>query len=178
MSLSTTLLASSRSPDSSACVAPAIASPTRAKICTIWGRNSSSAVATSGSSSSGSERFPNSRFMVQRLPPRHSTYLGWKCLDERDEMVAVISAVVGLALGVAVTWTLSMKRSQTLREDASARRSRPQSPRLATAGSAATTRSPACGPRDRDDAVGRHVQGALRPRPSMKRCDASVSPKR
>jgi hypothetical protein len=33
-------------------------------------------------------------------------------------MVAVISAVVGLALGVAVTWTLSMKRSQTLREDA------------------------------------------------------------
>ena len=33
-------------------------------------------------------------------------------------MVAVISAVVGLALGVAVTWTLSVKRSQTLREDA------------------------------------------------------------
>jgi DNA recombination protein RmuC len=32
-------------------------------------------------------------------------------------MVAVISAVVGLALGVAVTWTLSVKRSQTLRED-------------------------------------------------------------
>jgi DNA recombination protein RmuC len=32
-------------------------------------------------------------------------------------MVAVISAVVGLALGVAITWAMSLKRSQTLRED-------------------------------------------------------------
>jgi DNA recombination protein RmuC len=33
-------------------------------------------------------------------------------------MVVVISAIVGLAVGVAVTWTLSLKRSQTLRDDA------------------------------------------------------------
>jgi DNA recombination protein RmuC len=32
-------------------------------------------------------------------------------------MVAVISAVVGLALGVALTWALMVKRSQSLRED-------------------------------------------------------------
>jgi DNA recombination protein RmuC len=32
-------------------------------------------------------------------------------------MVAVISAVIGLALGVAVTWALMVKRSQSLRED-------------------------------------------------------------
>jgi DNA recombination protein RmuC len=32
-------------------------------------------------------------------------------------MVAVISAVVGLAMGVAVTWALLVKRSQSLRED-------------------------------------------------------------
>jgi DNA recombination protein RmuC len=32
-------------------------------------------------------------------------------------MVAVISAVIGLALGVALTWALMVKRSQSLRED-------------------------------------------------------------
>jgi len=32
-------------------------------------------------------------------------------------MVAVISAVVGLALGAAVTWVYMMKRSQSFRED-------------------------------------------------------------
>src|SRR5665213_237077 len=53
----------------------------------------------------------------QRLPLRYSTYLWWRCPDERDRMVGVISAVVGLALGVALTWALMVKRGQSLRED-------------------------------------------------------------
>src|SRR5580692_2317274 len=117
MSLSTTLLASSRSPDKSACVAPAMASPTNAKIWTTLGRISSSAVATKGTTSSGSGRFPKSRFTTKGYFWVTAPTYGGSVTTKGIEMVAVISAVAGLAFGVAVTWAYSVKRSQSFRED-------------------------------------------------------------
>ena len=53
--------------------------------------------------------------MAKGYPSRYRTYLGWKSSATKGmNMVAVISAVVGLAVGVAVTWTYMMKRSQSL----------------------------------------------------------------
>ena len=92
MSCSTTRLASSRSLASSACVAPAIASPTRAKICTVC----------------GSQVFAQSseRHVRRLLGPRRveradsspkvtagvtSRSLGWNVSDEGENVVAVLS---------------------------------------------------------------------------------------
>lgn len=56
----------------------------------------------------------------QRLPPRYRAYLGWGCHVERDWMIGVIAGLGGLALGVAVTWALSQRRAQALRDELAA----------------------------------------------------------
>jgi len=115
LSFSTTFFASSRSPESRAWVRrpsphPPMRRSARFEAYLLVGGGDN------GVSSSGSERFPNSRF-IDKGYRRLQGISMVECPDERDRMVAVLSAVVGLALGVAITWVLTGEARASLRED-------------------------------------------------------------